>query len=94
MQEENLKNGEELQSYFVKRMEKFIHSKNKKLIGWDEILEGGLPERATVMSWRGFKGGIEAANEGHDVVMSPGSHLYFDHNQGKSEFEPPSWGGL
>lgn len=93
IQEENLENGEELQSYFVKRMEKFIHSKNKKLIGWDEILEGGLPERASVMSWRGFGGGIEAANAGHDVVMSPGSHLYFDHNQGKNEFEPPSWGG-
>lgn len=93
MQAENLKNGEELQSYFIKRMEKFVHAKNKKLIGWDEILEGGLPERATVMSWRGVEGGIEAANAGHDVVMSPGSPLYFDHNQGKSEFEPPSWGG-
>ncbi|MFD2535566.1 beta-N-acetylhexosaminidase [Gelatiniphilus marinus] len=93
MHDENLGNAEELQSYFVKRMEKFIHSKNKKLIGWDEILEGGLPERATVMSWRGFEGGIEAANAGHDVIMSPGSPLYFDHNQGKSEFEPPSWGG-
>ena len=93
MKDENLQNGEELQSYFIKRMEKFVHSKNKKLIGWDEILEGGLPERATVMSWRGFEGGIEAANAGHDVVMSPGSPLYFDHNQGKSEFEPPSWGG-
>lgn len=93
MQEEKLQNGEELQSYFIKRMETFIHSKNKKLIGWDEILEGGLPERATVMSWRGVTGGIEAANAGHDVVMSPGSPCYFDHSQGKSEFEPPSWGG-
>lgn len=93
MREENLQDGEELQSYFVKRMEKFIHSQGKKLIGWDEILEGGLPERAAVMSWRGFEGGIEAANAGHDVVMSPGSPLYFDHNQGKSEFEPSSWGG-
>ncbi len=93
MQQENLQDGDELQSYFVKRMEKFIHSKNRKLIGWDEILEGGLPERATVMSWRGMDGGIEAANAGHDVVMSPGSPLYFDHSQGKSEFEPPSWGG-
>ena len=93
MREENLYDGEELQSYFVKRMEKFIHSKNRKLIGWDEILEGGLPERATVMSWRGVKGGIEAANAEHDVVMSPGSPCYFDHSQGKSEFEPPSWGG-
>lgn len=93
MQQENLADGEELQSYFVKRMEKFIHSKDRKLIGWDEILEGGLPERATVMSWRGVQGGIEAANAGHDVVLSPGSPLYFDHSQGKSEFEPPSWGG-
>lgn len=93
MKEEDLKGGEELQSYFVKRMEKFIFSKNRKLMGWDEILEGGLPERAAVMSWRGVQGGIEASNAGHDVVMSPGSPCYFDHSQGKSEFEPPSWGG-
>lgn len=93
MQTEGLETAEELQSYFVKRMEVFIDSKNKKLIGWDEILEGGLPERATVMSWRGVEGGIEAANAGHDVVMSPGFPCYFDHSQGKSEFEPPSWGG-
>ncbi|GAA3577041.1 glycoside hydrolase family 20 protein [Snuella lapsa] len=93
MEEENLSNGEALQSYFVKRMEAYIHSKQRKLIGWDEILEGGLPPRATVMSWRGVTGGIEAANDGHDVVMSPGSPCYFDHSQGKSEFEPPSWGG-
>lgn len=93
MQREDLPDGEALQSYFVKRMENFIHTKGRKLIGWDEILEGGLPERATVMSWRGVKGGIEAANAGHDVVMSPGSPCYFDHSQGKSEFEPPSWGG-
>ncbi|QCX39653.1 beta-N-acetylhexosaminidase [Aureibaculum algae] len=93
MNDEDLQDGEELQSYFVTRMEKFIYTQGKKLIGWDEILEGGLPERATVMSWRGFEGGIEAANAGHDVVMSPGFPLYFDHNQGKSEYEPPSWGG-
>lgn len=93
MQQENLQTAEELQSYFVGRMEKYINSKNRKLIGWDEILEGGLPERATVMSWRGFAGGIEAANTGHDVVMSPGDPLYLDHSQGKSEYEPPSWGG-
>lgn len=93
MRDNNLQSGEELQSYFVRRMEEFIHSKGKKLIGWDEILEGGIPERATVMSWRGFEGGIEAANAGHDVVMSPATPLYFDYNQGKSEFEPPSWGG-
>ncbi|MDP4680303.1 MAG: family 20 glycosylhydrolase [Cyclobacteriaceae bacterium] len=93
MKEEDLKDGEELQSYFVKRMEIFISSKNRKLMGWDEILEGGLPERAAVMSWRGMEGGIEASNAGHDVVMSPGSPCYFDHSQGRSEFEPPSWGG-
>lgn len=93
MAEEHLDGGEELQSYFVKRMEAFIHAQGKKLIGWDEILEGGLPERATVMSWRGVSGGVEAANAGHDVVLSPGDPLYFDHSQGKSAFEPPSWGG-
>ncbi|MBO3097397.1 glycoside hydrolase family 20 protein [Gelidibacter pelagius] len=93
MRDESLQNGEELQSYFVKRMEKFVHSKDRKLIGWDEILEGGLPERAAVMSWRGFEGGIEAANAGHDVVMSPAAPLYFDYNQGTGEFEPPAWGG-
>ncbi|RAJ15974.1 glycoside hydrolase family 20 protein [Arenibacter echinorum] len=93
MQQENLQTAEELQSYFVSRMEKYINTKNRKLIGWDEILEGGLPERATVMSWRGFAGGIEAANAGHDVVMTPGDPLYLDHSQGKSEYEPPSWGG-
>ena len=93
MADHSLNNGEELQSYFIKRIEKFIHGKGKKLIGWDEILEGGLPERATVMSWRGMTGGIEAVHQGHEVVMSPGSPCYFDHCQGKSEYEPPSWGG-
>jgi hexosaminidase len=93
MKAEGLQNADELQSYFVEQMEAFIHAKNKKLIGWDEILEGGLPARASLMSWRGMQGGIEAANKGHDVVMSPGSPCYFDHNQGRSEFEPPSWGG-
>jgi hexosaminidase len=93
MKKEGLQDGNELQSYFVKRMEAFIYSKGRKLMGWDEILEGGLPARASVMSWRGMAGGIEASNEGHDVVMSPGSPCYFDHSQGKSEFEPPSWGG-
>ncbi len=92
--DENLKNELELQSYFIKRIEKFIASKGKKLIGWDEILEGGLPGRATVMSWRGYEGGIEAANTGHDVVMTPGSHCYFDHYQGESENEPLAIGGF
>jgi hexosaminidase len=92
--DEHLKNELELQSYFIKRIEKFIASKGKKLIGWDEILEGGLPERATVMSWRGYEGGIEAAHSGHDVVMTPGSHCYFDHLQGEPENEPLAFGGF
>jgi len=93
MKSEGLHDVEELQSYFVKRMEKFINSHNKKLIGWDEILEGGLAPEATVMSWRGVKGGLEAASQGHDVVMTPGSHCYFDHYQGPQNEEPLAWGG-
>jgi hexosaminidase len=84
----------ELQSYFVKRIENFIASKGKKLIGWDEILEGGLPERATVMSWRGYKGGIEAAHSGHDVVMTPTDYCYFDYYQGSEKDEPLAIGGF
>ncbi len=93
MRSEGLHDVEELQSYFVKRMEKFINSHNKKLIGWDEILEGGLAPEATVMSWRGVKGGLEAASQGHDVVMTPGTHCYFDHYQGPQNEEPLAWGG-
>ncbi|MET0945834.1 MAG: beta-N-acetylhexosaminidase, partial [Flavobacterium sp.] len=93
MQDEGLKNVHELQSYFVKRMEKHIISKGKKLIGWDEILEGGLAPEATVMSWRGTKGGVEAAGQGHDVVMTPESHCYFDHFQGPQNEEPIAIGG-
>ncbi|MFA8434902.1 MAG: family 20 glycosylhydrolase [Marinifilaceae bacterium] len=93
IRKEHLKNEHELQSYFVKRMEKFINSKGRRLIGWDEILEGGLAPQATVMSWRGYKGGIEAAAQGHDVVMSPNSHCYFDHYQGPQDLEPLAWGG-
>ncbi|MDO7614695.1 MAG: beta-N-acetylhexosaminidase, partial [Crocinitomicaceae bacterium] len=74
-----LKNEHELQSYFIKKIEKYLHSKNKKLIGWDEILEGGLSSTSTVMSWRGVKGGIAASKQGNYVVMTPGSHCYFDH---------------
>ncbi|MEN8126005.1 MAG: family 20 glycosylhydrolase [Bacteroidota bacterium] len=94
MKKEGLKDVEELQSYFVKRMEKFINSHGKKLIGWDEILEGGLAPEATVMSWRGVKGGLEAAAQGHDVVMTPGSHCYFDHYQGPQNEEPIAFGGF
>ena len=93
LQEEKLKNVGELQSYFMKRMEKFINSKGKILLGWDEILEGGLPAEATVMSWRGFNGGIEAANQGHDVVMTPTSDCYFDYYQGPMDQEPLAIGG-
>ena len=93
MKSEDLHDVEELQSYFVKRMEKFINSHGKKLIGWDEILEGGLAPEATVMSWRGVKGGLEAASQGHDVVMTPGTHCYFDHYQGPQNEEPLAWGG-
>jgi len=93
MKSEDLDDVEELQSYFVKRMEKFINSHGKKLIGWDEILEGGLAPEATVMSWRGVKGGLEAASQGHDVVMTPGTHCYFDHYQGPQNEEPLAWGG-
>lgn len=92
MQVEGLKNVHELQSYFVKRMEKYINSKGKKVIGWDEILEGGLAPDATVMSWRGTKGGIEATQQGHDVVMTPDSHCYFDHYQGPQNEEPLGFG--
>ena len=83
--EENLKNEEGLQSYFIKRIEKFILKKNKKLVGWDEILEGGLAPSATVMSWRGTKGGVEAAKAGHNVIMCPTSHCYFDYYQTKKD---------
>lgn len=75
---ENLKDEHELQSYFVTRMEKFINSKGKQIIGWDEILEGGLAPEATVQSWRGVQGAIDASKQGHDVIVSPWSHCYFD----------------
>lgn len=94
MKTEGLKNEEELQSYFIKRMEKFLLSKNRKMIGWDEILEGGLAPEATVMSWRGEAGGIEAAKMNHDVVMTPGAPCYFDHYQAGPEGEPTAIGGF
>jgi hexosaminidase len=78
---EGLKDEHGLQSYFVQRMEKYINSKGRKIIGWDEILEGGLAPNATVMSWRGEEGGIDAAKQNHDVVMTPGGWVYFDHAQ-------------
>ena len=83
----------ELQSYFIGQMDQYLQAHNRKLIGWDEILEGGLTSGAAVMSWRGTEGGIAAAKQGHFVVMSPGSHCYFDHYQGKSVSEPLAIGG-
>ena len=82
MKAEGLATEHELQSYFVRRIEKFLNAHGKRLIGWDEILEGGLPPNATVMSWRGIDGGIAAATSGHDVVMTPTSNCYFDYFQG------------
>ena len=85
MKDHNLKDEHELQSYFVQRMEKYINSKGKTLIGWDEILEGGLAPNAWVMSWRGEKGGIEAAKQHHNVIMTPTTYVYFDYAQTKKE---------
>jgi hexosaminidase len=85
MQDNNLKDEHALQSYFIQRMEKYINSKGRNIIGWDEILEGGLAPNATVMSWRGEEGGIEAAQQNHDVIMTPGSHCYLDHSQSNNE---------
>jgi len=82
---ENLHDEHELQSYFITRIEKYLNTKGKQIIGWDEILEGGLAPNATVMSWRGTKGGIEAAKQKHDVIMTPGHSCYFDHYQVKSK---------
>ena len=88
MQREKLKDMHEVQSYFVKRVAKIIESKGKKMMGWDEILEGGLPPNATVMSWRGMKGGVAAAKMGHQVVMSPSDFVYVDLMQGDPIIEP------
>jgi hexosaminidase len=89
MKKNNIKDGVELQSYFTKRVTKMIMDKKKKVIGWDEILEGGLAPGAAVMSWRGTKGGIEAAHQKHDVVMSPNPWYYLDMAQGERSIEPP-----
>ena len=91
---EGLKDEHELQSYFIKRMEKYLADNNRRLIGWDEILEGGLAPNATVMSWRGEEGGIAAAKSGHDVVMTPYGYTYFDYYQADPENEPLAIGGF
>ncbi|MGK6352019.1 glycoside hydrolase family 20 protein [Parapedobacter sp. DT-150] len=93
MEKEGLKDVDELQSYVVKRMDSLLQSYGRKLIGWDEILAGGLSPGATVMSWRGEQGGIDAANAGHDVIMTPNSYLYFDYYQGNPRTEPEAIGG-
>jgi len=93
IKEEGLTDEHHLQSYFIQRVEKYLNNKGRKLIGWDEILEGGLAPNAAVMSWRGEEGGIAAAKQSHFVVMTPGSHCYLDHYQGKPESEPLAIGG-
>ena len=93
MKAEGLTKEAQLQTWFNHHIETFLASKGRRLIGWDEILEGGLTPGAAVMSWRGIKGGIEAAEQGHDVVMSPNSHLYLDHAQAKAPGEPEVIGG-
>ncbi len=91
---EGLKDEHELQSYFITRMEKYLNSKERQIIGWDEILEGGLAPNATVMSWRGIDGAIQAAKQHHTVILTPGSHCYFDHYQSENEDEPLAIGGF
>ena len=94
MKKEGLKDEHELQSYFIRRIDKFVTSKGRRIIGWDEILEGGLSPNATVMSWRGIEGGIEAAKQMHDVIMTPTSYMYLDYYQGNPAKEPLAIGGF
>jgi len=89
MKEEGLKNEAELQSYLVRRIESYLNSKGRKIIGWDEILEGGVSTTATVMSWRGAKGGIEASKLGNDVIMTPNTYFYFDYYQTANPLKEP-----
>lgn len=94
MKKLNIRHVEDLQGYFMGRVEKILKKKGKKLIGWDEILEGGISREATVMSWRGMRGGIEAAKMGHDVVMTPTTYAYLDYNQGEATIEPKVYASL
>jgi len=89
MKEVGAGNENEMQAHLIKRLEKYLEQHDRRLIGWDEILEGGLPPEATVMSWRGTEGGLKAASEGHDVIMSPVTDMYMDYLQTNSENEPP-----
>ena len=93
MKDEGLKSVDELQSYLVHRIEKYLNSKGRELLGWDEILDGGLSPNATVMSWRGEKGGIQAVRMGHDAIMTPGEYCYFDAYQDNPSGEPEAIGG-
>lgn len=92
MKEENLKGVDELQSYLIQRIEKYLNSKGKQIIGWDEILDGGLAPNATVMSWRGTEGGIAAAESGHKAIMTPGQFCYLDSYQDAPPTEPMAFG--
>ncbi len=94
MKKLNIRHVEDLQGYFMGRVEKILTAKGKKMIGWDEILEGGIAPSAAVMSWRGVKGGIEAAHLGHEVVMTPTTFAYLDYYQGDRTIEPPIYAGL
>lgn len=94
MKKENMKDSKELQSYFIKKLEKIISSKGKKMIGWDEILDGGLADGAAVMSWRSIEGGIKATKMGHEVVMSPTKYTYLDYIQGDNSVEVPVYASL
>jgi hexosaminidase len=89
MQREGMTDVDRVQSYFIRRIERFLNDNGKRMIGWDEILEGGLAPNATVMSWRGTLGGIEASRMGHDVVMTPYSNLYFDYYQSEDQANEP-----
>lgn len=93
IKEEGLKDEHELQNYFITRIEKYLNSKGRQIIGWDEILEGGLAPNATVMSWRGTAGAVEAAKQHHNVIMTPTSHCYFDYKQSDNADEPLSNSG-
>jgi len=94
IKKEGLKDEHELQSYFIRRIDKFITAKGRKMIGWDEILEGGLSPNATVMSWRGTEGGIASARQGHDAIMTPGNYVYLDHYQADEKTQPVAIGGF
>ncbi|WP_025764757.1 beta-N-acetylhexosaminidase [Dyadobacter tibetensis] len=94
IKKENLKDEHGLQSYVITRIDQFITSKGRRMIGWDEILEGGLSPNATVMSWRGEEGGITAAQQNHDVIMTPGNYVYLDHYQADAATQPVAIGGF